>query len=70
VLQEVEINGQPGVMYDPGALPETTKENMPVSDLPLESRAILQWTDGTRWFEMRGNIGSAEMIKIAQSLAP
>jgi len=70
VLQEVEINGQPGVIYDPGALSETTKENMPVSDLPLESRAILQWTDGTRWFEMRGNIGSTEMIKIAQSLAP
>lgn len=58
ILQQLNINGQLGVLYDPGAIPNTT----------VEQRAILTWTDGGRWFELRGTVGFEELIKIAQSI--
>lgn len=60
ILQQLNINGQLGVLYDPGAIPNTT----------VEQRAILTWTDGERWFELSGTIGFDELIKVAQSIAP
>ncbi len=59
ILQEVDINGLRGIVYDPGGPP----------DMPEYSRAILQWTDGARWFEIRGSVGVDEMTRMACSLA-
>ncbi len=59
ILQKVDINGLQGIVYDPGGPPDSSTQ-----------RAILQWTDGSRWFEMRGSIGIDEMARVARSLAP
>jgi hypothetical protein len=60
ILQKVDINGLQGIVYDPGGPPDSS----------THQRAILQWTDGSRWFEMRGSIGIDEMARVARSLAP
>lgn len=59
ILEEVDIHGQRGVYYDPGG-PESMAEHT----------GILHWTDGSRWFEMQGNIGIDEMTEVARSLTP
>lgn len=61
LLQEVDINGHTGAIYDPGG----------PAELPILNRAILQWSNGSLWFEMRGaNLASGELLRVARSLAP
>jgi hypothetical protein len=59
VIRKVNINEYQGLVYDPGG----------DEALPQQNRAILQWTDGSLWFEVRGNIGIDAMVRIAQSLS-
>jgi hypothetical protein len=58
ILQQLDLNGYLGILYDPGGPP----------GVPVQRRAILQWTDGARWFEIRGSVGFDEMARIAQSI--
>lgn len=61
LVQRVVINDNSGVYYDPGG---------PLGmDGGLFQR-ILQWTDGARWFEMRGTVSLEELLQVASSLAP
>jgi len=59
IIEQVSIHGNRGVLYKIGAPSES-----------LLATQILTWTDGERWFELRGTVGFDELIKVAQSIAP
>lgn len=58
ILHRVDINGQSGLIYDPGG------------PAYWERRGILVWHEGRRWFEMRSNFTYEELIDVARSLSP
>lgn len=57
ILQRTDINGQSGLIYDPGGPAD------------WERRGILVWHEGERWFEMRSNFTYEELVAIARSLS-
>lgn len=61
IIERVDINGQPGVAYDPGFLPGSSSR---------EGRAVLTWLDDSYQFEIRGNIGLDKLVEIARSIKP
>ena len=59
VIQEIDINGNNGVLYDPGG-PQA---------LPIANRSILQWIDANLMLEMRGsNFDWSDLIQVARSI--
>jgi len=61
IIERVEINGQPGIAYDPGFLPGSSSR---------EGRAVLIWLNDSYQFEIWGNVGLDKLVQIARSLKP